>query len=145
MSAIGTKRTYRAALHMSAIGGKADIQLAPINVRYCFANTPDLSDYPTLISPKRLRNPDFVIETGDGGAQPRSTFVWYPISNAPFDRDLELGVVDSHSVRVIPFPCRRILGGWIKAETKTRIDVSPTQARMVYRPERGARRETLRW
>ena len=25
MSAIGTKRTYRAALHMSAFGGKADI------------------------------------------------------------------------------------------------------------------------
>ena len=25
MSAIGTKRTYRVALHMSAIGGKADI------------------------------------------------------------------------------------------------------------------------
>ena len=25
MSAIGTKRTYRVALHMSALGGKADI------------------------------------------------------------------------------------------------------------------------
>jgi hypothetical protein len=25
MSAIGTKRTYRVALHMSAFGGKADI------------------------------------------------------------------------------------------------------------------------
>jgi hypothetical protein len=55
--------------------------------------------------------------------------MWHPISNAPFDRDLELGVADSHSVRVIPFPCRRILGGWIKAETKTRIDVCPTHWR----------------
>ena len=27
MSAIGTKQTYRVALHMSAIGGKADIAL----------------------------------------------------------------------------------------------------------------------
>ena len=26
MSAIGTKRTYRVALHMSAFGGKADIE-----------------------------------------------------------------------------------------------------------------------
>ena len=52
--------------------------------------------------------------------------MWHPISNAPFDRDLELGVADSQSVRIIPFPCRRILGGWIKAETKTRIDVCPT-------------------
>ena len=55
--------------------------------------------------------------------------MWHPISNAPFDRDLELGVADSDGVRVIPFPCRRILGGWIKAETKTRIDVSPTHWR----------------
>ena len=45
------------------------------------------------------------------------------------DRDLELGVADSQSVRVIPFPCRRILGGWIKAETKTRIVVCPTHWR----------------
>ena len=28
MSAIGTKRTYRVALHMSAFGGKADIAFA---------------------------------------------------------------------------------------------------------------------
>ena len=28
MSAIGTKRTYRVALHMSASGGKADIAVA---------------------------------------------------------------------------------------------------------------------
>ena len=27
MSAIGTKRTYRVALHMSAVGGKADIHV----------------------------------------------------------------------------------------------------------------------
>ena len=38
-------------------------------------------------------------------------------------------LLNSHSVRVIPFPCRRILGGWIKAETKTRIDVCPTHWR----------------
>ena len=33
MSAIGTKRTYQVALHMSAIGGKADIAPASQNVR----------------------------------------------------------------------------------------------------------------
>jgi len=32
MSAIGTKRTYRVALHMSAFGGKADIAIALRNV-----------------------------------------------------------------------------------------------------------------
>ena len=34
MSAIGTKRTLACALHMSAIGGKADIALCAANV--CF-------------------------------------------------------------------------------------------------------------
>ena len=29
MSAIGTKQTYRVALHMSAFGGKADMPFAP--------------------------------------------------------------------------------------------------------------------
>ena len=52
--------------------------------------------------------------------------MWYPISNAPFDRDLELGIADLNGVRAVPFPCRRILGGWIKAESKTRIDLCPT-------------------
>ena len=34
MSAIGTKRTFRVALHMSAFGGKADMTVALRNV--CF-------------------------------------------------------------------------------------------------------------
>jgi hypothetical protein len=57
--------------------------------------------------------------------------MWYPISDAPFDRDrdLELRVADSGGVRAISFPCRRILGGWIKAETETRVDLRPTHWR----------------
>jgi hypothetical protein len=34
LSASGTKRTYRAAPHMSAFGGKADIVIALRNVRF---------------------------------------------------------------------------------------------------------------
>jgi hypothetical protein len=34
MSAFGTKRTYRVALHMSAFGGKADMPFCTANVRY---------------------------------------------------------------------------------------------------------------
>jgi len=59
-------------------------------------------------------------------------FVWYPIFSAPFDRDLELGVADSNGVRAIPFPCRRVLGGWIKAETETRAELRPTHWRDWY-------------
>ena len=33
MSAIGTKRTWACALHMSAIGGKADMTFCTANVR----------------------------------------------------------------------------------------------------------------
>ena len=57
---------------------------------------------------------------------------------APFDRDLELGVADSNGVRAIPFPCRRVLGGWIKAETETRVAVRPTHWREWYTDESAA-------
>ena len=71
--------------------------------------------------------------------------MWHPISTAPFDRDLELGVADSDGVRAIPFPCRRVLGGWIKAETETRVDcVRRIGASGLPTGARPARRETLR-
>jgi hypothetical protein len=53
---------------------------------------------------------------------------WNPISTAPFDRDLELAVMGSEP-HALAFPCRRILGGWVKAETKERIGVYPTHWR----------------
>ena len=55
---------------------------------------------------------------------------WELISTAPFDRDLELAVVDkSGSPHSLGFPCRRILGGWINMATKQRIEVHPTHWR----------------
>ena len=46
---------------------------------------------------------------------------WQRISTAPFDRDLELAVFDTAGqVHALVFPCRRILGSWINAETKQR-------------------------
>ena len=41
--------------------------------------------------------------------------MWQPISTAPFDRDLELAVLDAEGPHTLVFPCRRILGGWTKA------------------------------
>jgi hypothetical protein len=55
--------------------------------------------------------------------------MWHPISIAPFDRDLELAATDANGMHVISFPCRRVLGGWIKAEIKTPIEVRPTHWR----------------
>jgi hypothetical protein len=54
---------------------------------------------------------------------------WQPVSSAPFDRDLELAVIDYGGAHRLVFPCRRILDGWVKAETHTRIDVLPTHWR----------------
>ena len=36
---------------------------------------------------------------------------WKPISIAPFDRNLELAVIDRDGPHTFVFPCRRILGG----------------------------------
>lgn len=44
---------------------------------------------------------------------------WQPIAAALFDCDLELAVI--FSADVLAFPCRRILGGWMNAETKERL------------------------
>lgn len=54
---------------------------------------------------------------------------WQPINTAPFDRDLELAVIDSGEPHALVFPCRRILNGWINAATKSRIEVQPTHWR----------------
>jgi hypothetical protein len=55
--------------------------------------------------------------------------VWQPISTAPFDRDLELAVIERDGPHMLVFPCRRILSGWINAKNKQRIDVRPTHWR----------------
>jgi len=52
-----------------------------------------------------------------------------PISTAPFDRDFELAVINYTGTHALAFPCRRILGSWINAETKKRLDVRPTHWR----------------
>jgi len=42
---------------------------------------------------------------------------------------LERALIDANAVHTIFFPCRRILGGWIKVEMKTPIKVHPTHWR----------------
>ena len=54
---------------------------------------------------------------------------WKPIASAPFNRDLELAVIDYYGTHALIFPCRRVLGGWISAKTKQRIDVRPSHWR----------------
>jgi hypothetical protein len=42
---------------------------------------------------------------------------WKPIATAPFDRDLELAVIDSAGIHALSFPCRRAADGWVNVET----------------------------
>lgn len=55
--------------------------------------------------------------------------MWQHISSAPFDRDLQLAVLDEEGPHALVFPCRRILSGWMNSETRERLDVHPTHWR----------------
>jgi hypothetical protein len=55
--------------------------------------------------------------------------MWQTVSNVPFNRDIELAVFDAEGTHALVFPCRRILGGWMNAQTKERLDVRPTHWR----------------
>jgi hypothetical protein len=46
---------------------------------------------------------------------------WKLIDTAPFDRDLELAVIDTTGTHVVAFPCRRLTdNGWMDVETNKR-------------------------
>jgi hypothetical protein len=55
--------------------------------------------------------------------------VWQGISTAPFDRDLELAVIEGDHLHPLVFACRRTAGGWLKAATHERVFVDPTHWR----------------
>jgi hypothetical protein len=55
--------------------------------------------------------------------------MWRPITLAPFDRDIELAVIDGAGTHALVFPCRRVSGGWRNARTDERLDVRPTHWR----------------
>ncbi len=55
--------------------------------------------------------------------------MWQSIITAPFGRDLELLVVDAAGERALAVPRRRTAEGWINANTRKRIEVSPTHWR----------------
>jgi hypothetical protein len=53
---------------------------------------------------------------------------WQPIGSAPFDRDLQLGVIEADEVHALVFPCRRAVVGWVD-KAGDRVDVSPSHWR----------------
>lgn len=72
----------------------------------------------------------FVIYVKAGTAVDAETIkMWQTITSAPFDCVLELAVIDADGPHALVFPCRRILNGWMNAETRERLDVRPTHWR----------------
>jgi hypothetical protein len=63
-----------------------------------------------------------------GGAY-RFPMHWQPITTAPFDRDLELAVLDADGPHALVFPCRRDPFGWLDCETKKPVSIHPTHWR----------------
>jgi len=56
---------------------------------------------------------------------------WKPIDTAPFDRDVELAVINVAGKHALTFPCRRTIGGWVNAVTKKQLYfVLPTHWRV---------------
>jgi hypothetical protein len=51
---------------------------------------------------------------------------WQPIAIAPFDRDLELAVLDHGLMHAFVFPCRRTRDGWINVKTGKSIVIEVT-------------------
>jgi hypothetical protein len=56
--------------------------------------------------------------------------MWQPVSNAPFNKDLELAVIDHEGTHALVFACRRTLIGWINSSTRERVEVCPTHWRL---------------
>jgi hypothetical protein len=55
--------------------------------------------------------------------------MWKPVEIAPFDRELELAVVEGDDMHALVFPCRRVARGWVKASTNSALDIHPTHWR----------------
>jgi len=54
---------------------------------------------------------------------------WIPVSIAPADLDLEVGVMDKRGIHTLVFPVRKSGTDWVDASTKKRIDIQPTHWR----------------
>lgn len=54
---------------------------------------------------------------------------WQLIASAPFDRDLEVAVLETAEIHRLVFPCRRVLRGWVSARTAAAVDIHPTHWR----------------
>src|SRR5260370_36794134 len=54
---------------------------------------------------------------------------WHCISTAPFNRDLQLCVLEGNRKYLVPFPCRLTRNGWLNSDLDVRLDLNPIEWR----------------
>jgi hypothetical protein len=54
---------------------------------------------------------------------------WLPVTIAPYDIDLEVGVLGKNGVAALAFPVRKEKFHWVNAKTKKLLDIEPTHWR----------------
>lgn len=54
---------------------------------------------------------------------------WLPVSIAPSNEDLEVGVMDRGNIHALVFPVRKSETDWVDASTKMRVHIQPTHWR----------------
>jgi hypothetical protein len=61
----------------------------------------------------------------------RPTFMtqWQLVATAPFNRDLEVCVIDKQGEHLLAYPCRQTASGWTEASTGFWIHIDPTHWR----------------
>lgn len=72
--------------------------------------------------------------------------MWQRLSTAPapFDSDLQLGVIEGGDIHALVFPCRRVVSGWINAATQQRVTVNPTHWRVWNESDESLSQSSLR-
>jgi hypothetical protein len=63
------------------------------------------------------------------GARTDHRKMWNSIQSAPFDRELELAVLDEDGEHALVFPCKKAPGGWQNAVSGARVEIRPTHWR----------------
>jgi hypothetical protein len=69
------------------------------------------------------------VKQGAGSLAGIRNMTWLKIETAPFERDVEVAVIDFDGAHPVAFPCRRTVHGWTKATTGTHVEIRPTHWR----------------
>jgi hypothetical protein len=54
---------------------------------------------------------------------------WQPIASAPFDRDIQVSVIEKGEVHALVSPCRQMHSGWLRASPRQLLFIEPTHWR----------------